>query len=68
MKRKKGKKHLFSFFLFEQVTAKGSPDVALSWVFDLQLGMARLFGQLCSAALDNRKGKQGCEVFSSARQ
>lgn len=37
------------------VTAKGSPDVALSWVFDLQLGMARLFGQLCSAALDNRK-------------
>lgn len=30
--------------------------------------MARLFGQLCSAALDNRKGKQGCQVFSSARQ
>ena len=27
-----------------QVTAKGSPDVALSWIFDLQLGMARLFG------------------------
>ncbi|XP_073246845.1 zinc finger ZZ-type and EF-hand domain-containing protein 1-like isoform X1 [Porites lutea] len=37
------------------VTAKGSPDVALSWIFDLQLGMARLFGQLCSAALDSRK-------------
>ena len=46
-------------FLFSscyQVTAKGSPDVALSWIFDLQLGMARLFGQLCSAALDSRKG------------
>lgn len=41
-----------------QVTAKGSPDVALSWIFDLQLGMARLFGQLCSAALDSRKGNQ----------
>ena len=40
-----------------QVTAKGSPDVALSWIFDLQLGMARLFGQLCSAALDSRKGR-----------
>ncbi|XP_020615974.1 zinc finger ZZ-type and EF-hand domain-containing protein 1-like isoform X2 [Orbicella faveolata] len=38
-----------------KVTAKGSPDVALSWIFDLQLGMARLFGQLCSAALDSRK-------------
>ncbi|KAK3717323.1 hypothetical protein QZH41_011553, partial [Actinostola sp. cb2023] len=37
------------------VTAKGSPDVALSWIFDLQLGMARLFGLLCSAALDSRK-------------
>lgn len=41
--------------LSEQVTAKGSPDVALSWIFDLQLGMARLFGQLCSASLDSRK-------------
>ncbi|XP_078346247.1 zinc finger ZZ-type and EF-hand domain-containing protein 1-like isoform X2 [Oculina patagonica] len=38
-----------------KVTAKGSPDVALSWIFDLQLGMARLFGQLCSSALDSRK-------------
>lgn len=43
---------------YRQVTAKGSPDVALSWIFDLQLGMARLFGQLCSAALDSRKGNQ----------
>ena len=42
---------------FRQVTAKGSPDVALSWIFDLQLGMARLFGQLCSAALDSKKGR-----------
>lgn len=31
--------------------------MALSWIFDLQLGMARLFGQLCSAALDSRKGR-----------
>ncbi|XP_031567894.1 zinc finger ZZ-type and EF-hand domain-containing protein 1-like [Actinia tenebrosa] len=38
-----------------KVTAKGSPDIALSWIFDLQLGMARLFGVLCSAALDSRK-------------
>ena len=47
-------KMLFNLGL--QVTAKGSPDVALSWIFDLQLGMARLFGQLCSAALASRKG------------
>ncbi|XP_048575305.1 zinc finger ZZ-type and EF-hand domain-containing protein 1 isoform X2 [Nematostella vectensis] len=38
-----------------KVTAKGSPDVALSWIFDLQLGIAILFGSMCSAALDSRK-------------
>lgn len=44
------------------MTAKGSPDIALSWIFDLQLGMARLFGVLCSAALDSRKGKNVVEI------
>lgn len=44
------------------MTAKGSPDIALSWIFDLQLGMARLFGVLCSAALDSRKGTNLVEI------
>ena len=48
-----------------QVTAIGSPDVALSWVFDLQLGMARLFGLLCSSALDCRKCKPSLPAVSS---
>ncbi|XP_076459760.1 zinc finger ZZ-type and EF-hand domain-containing protein 1-like isoform X2 [Babylonia areolata] len=34
-----------------KVTAKGSPDVPLSWAYDLQLGLTRLFGCLCGATL-----------------
>ncbi|KAK7112606.1 zinc finger ZZ-type and EF-hand domain-containing protein 1-like isoform X2 [Littorina saxatilis] len=34
-----------------KVTAKGSPDIPLSWAYDLQLGLTRLFGCLCGATL-----------------
>ncbi|XP_066271165.1 zinc finger ZZ-type and EF-hand domain-containing protein 1-like [Branchiostoma lanceolatum] len=34
-----------------KVTARGSPDVPLPWLFDLQLGLSRLVGRLCGTAL-----------------
>ncbi|XP_077980047.1 zinc finger ZZ-type and EF-hand domain-containing protein 1-like [Glandiceps talaboti] len=37
------------------VTAKGCPDVSLSWLFDLQLGLAKLFGKLCASVMDSRQ-------------
>ena len=33
------------------VTARGCPDITLSWLFDLQLGMASLFGLFCSSVM-----------------
>ena len=39
-----------------QVTAKGSPDVPLSWAYDLQMGLTRLFGALCGATLASNPG------------
>ena len=39
-----------------QVTAKGCPDVPLSWMYDLHLSIAKLFGKLCGATLDVSKG------------
>ncbi|XP_071105472.1 zinc finger ZZ-type and EF-hand domain-containing protein 1-like isoform X1 [Haliotis cracherodii] len=35
------------------VTAKGTPDIPLSWPYDLQLGLAKLFGRLCGATLSS---------------
>ena len=40
-----------------QVTAKGSPDIPLSWAYDLQLGLTRLFGCLCGATLAANPGE-----------
>ncbi|XP_070581030.1 zinc finger ZZ-type and EF-hand domain-containing protein 1-like isoform X2 [Ptychodera flava] len=37
------------------VTAKGCPDVSLSWLFDLQLGLSKLFGKLCASVMDSRQ-------------
>ncbi|CAC5406051.1 unnamed protein product [Mytilus coruscus] len=34
-----------------KVTARGSPDVPLSWPFDLQLSLTKLMGRLCGATL-----------------
>ncbi|KAL5017766.1 hypothetical protein ScPMuIL_005151, partial [Solemya velum] len=34
-----------------KVTARGSPDMPLSWPFDLQLGVTKLLGRLCGAIL-----------------
>ncbi|XP_041364980.1 zinc finger ZZ-type and EF-hand domain-containing protein 1-like [Gigantopelta aegis] len=36
-----------------KVTAKGCPDVPLSWPYDLQLGLCKLFGGLCGAVLSS---------------
>ena len=36
-----------------KVTAKGCPDEPLSWIFDLQLCLAKLFGRLSGATLDS---------------
>ena len=36
-----------------KVTAKGCPDEPLSWMFDLQLCLAKLFGRLCGATMDS---------------
>ncbi|XP_077868975.1 zinc finger ZZ-type and EF-hand domain-containing protein 1-like [Saccoglossus kowalevskii] len=38
------------------VAAKGCPDVSLSWLFDLQLGLSKLFGKLCASTMDTRQG------------
>jgi hypothetical protein len=42
----------FYFNVSFQVTAKGSPDVSLSWLYDLQLSVAKQIGQLLSTALN----------------
>ncbi|XP_061181596.1 zinc finger ZZ-type and EF-hand domain-containing protein 1-like [Saccostrea echinata] len=34
-----------------KVTARGSPDIPLSWPFDLQLSLTKLMGRLCGATL-----------------
>ncbi len=39
------------------MTAKGSPDVSLSWLCDLQLSITKLMGQLLSSALSQPIGK-----------
>ena len=36
-----------------KVTAKGCPDEPLSWIFDLHLCLAKLFGRLSGATLDS---------------
>ncbi|XP_065066167.1 zinc finger ZZ-type and EF-hand domain-containing protein 1-like isoform X1 [Rhopilema esculentum] len=38
-----------------KVSAIGRPDINVSWIFDLQLNISRLFGILCSNAIDCRK-------------
>lgn len=38
-----------------KVFALGSPDVAVSWIFDLQLNIARCFGIFCGNALNFKK-------------
>ncbi|KAL3875978.1 hypothetical protein ACJMK2_033871 [Sinanodonta woodiana] len=35
-----------------KVTARGSPDMPLTWPYDLQLGLVKLMGQLCGATLN----------------
>ena len=53
---------------FLQVTARGSPDMPLSWPFDLQLGLTRLMGMLCGATLNANPGKfSGFKFFCSYR-
>lgn len=37
--------------MYVQVTARGSPDIPLSWPFDLQLSLTKLMGRLCGATL-----------------
>lgn len=39
-----------------KVTARGSPDMELSWPFDLQLGLTKLVGRLCGATLNANPG------------
>ena len=44
--------HLFVSFKFSiKVIAKGAPDIPLCWMYDLQLSVARLFGELCGATV-----------------
>ena len=45
-----------SLFSCEQVQAKGSPDVALDWMFDMHLSIGKLMGRLCGAILDITSG------------
>ncbi|KAK7482310.1 hypothetical protein BaRGS_00026438, partial [Batillaria attramentaria] len=42
-----------------KVTAKGSPDIPLSWPYDLQLGLTKLFGGLCGATLASNPAMPG---------
>ena len=51
---------LQSGFVFFQVVAKGKPDVSLPWLYDLQLGLAKLIGILCSQVLALKPGKASC--------
>ncbi|XP_071500526.1 zinc finger ZZ-type and EF-hand domain-containing protein 1-like [Diadema antillarum] len=45
------------------VVAKGKPDVSLPWLFDLQLGLAKLIGTLGSQVLSLKSERQMCEEF-----
>ena len=45
-----------NYCLLLQVSAIGRPDIAVTWIFDLQLNIAKLFGVLCSNAIDYRRG------------
>ena len=45
-----------------QVSAIGRPDIAVTWIFDLQLNVARLFGVLCSNAIDCRRGQSHFKI------
>ena len=47
---------MFCYLCCKQVTAKGCPDLHMCWMFDMQLSMAKLFGQLCGATLDSSQG------------
>nr|XP_047143287.1 zinc finger ZZ-type and EF-hand domain-containing protein 1 [Hydra vulgaris] len=38
-----------------KVYAIGNPDLAISWIFDLQLTLWKFFGSFCGSALDSRK-------------
>ncbi|XP_041474383.1 zinc finger ZZ-type and EF-hand domain-containing protein 1-like isoform X3 [Lytechinus variegatus] len=40
------------------VIAKGKPDVSLPWLYDLQLGLAKLIGTLCSQILSLKSERQ----------
>ena len=46
-----------------QVTAKGSPDVSLSWLYDLQLSVAKLIGKLLSSSLNPITGEQMFMIY-----
>ncbi|PVD39043.1 hypothetical protein C0Q70_01670 [Pomacea canaliculata] len=48
-----------------KVTAKGSPDVPLSWPYDLQLSLTQLFGSLCGATLASNPVMTGDRLSSS---
>ncbi|XP_071796481.1 zinc finger ZZ-type and EF-hand domain-containing protein 1-like isoform X2 [Asterias amurensis] len=40
------------------VTAKGSRDIQISWLYDLQLSLAKLQGKLCACVLNPPKAKK----------
>lgn len=46
-----------------QVTAKGSSDVPVCWMFDAYLNLAKLIGQFCGSCLDVTKGKALPDLF-----
>lgn len=50
-----------------KVTARGSPDMPLSWPFDLQLGLIKLVGRLCGATLNANPGIKARLLHSHTR-
>ena len=46
-----------------QVTAKGSSDVPVCWMFDAYLNLAKLIGQFCGSCLDVTKGRAFLDSF-----
>ena len=46
-----------------KVIAKGAPDIPLCWMYDLQLSVARLFGELCGATV--RVPSSSCGIGKS---